>query len=139
MTTTPTARKQPADRRPSTARKHTRATKAKADAELDRGIAVSDTDGTRLQVRVRDVKGKHDAALVAATGYDFVGLLEAMSKRQGLDLMAAMFWFCRLVNGRADGVTEGERYVDVLEVYGYEEFIVADFDEPEKEADAPKA
>ena len=54
----PTAPKQPQDRRPP-ARKNTAASKAReqkaTDAELDRGVKVKDTDGTLLQVRLRDV------------------------------------------------------------------------------------
>lgn len=128
---------QPQDRRPP-ARKQTAASRKRekeaTDAELDRGVKVADTDGTVLQVRLRDVKGIHDARLVETIGLDFVGLLEAMSRRQGLDLFAATLWFARLVNGR-----ESEPYLEMLEQFGYEDFLAMGLDEPDAEADGPKA
>src|SRR5690349_8727263 len=94
---------QPQDRRPA-AKKATASSKKrqeKADDEaLNQGYALDDDDGTRLSVRLRDIRGTHEAALVAETGLDFMGLLEALSKRQGLDLIAAALWLARLVNGR---------------------------------------
>lgn len=120
--------------RPSTARQHTRTTKAKKVDELDQGIAFTDTDGTRIQVRVRDVKGKHDAALVEAIGRDFMGLLGALQQRQGLDLMAAVVWFGRLVTGRAT-----ESYDELLESFGYEDVVSLDPGQPKAEDDSPEA
>ena len=121
-------------KRPSAARKHTRTTEAKQDAELDQGISFTDEDGTRLTVRVRDVKGKHDAALVAATGVDFMGLMAKASERQGTDLMAALVWFGRLVNGRED-----KSYDETLEDFGYADLLAAELDEADKEDDRPEA
>lgn len=120
--------------RPSTARQHTRSTKSKKVDELDQGIAFTDTDGTRVQVRIRDVKGVHDAALVEVIGRDFMGLLNALQARQGLDLMAAVVWFGRLVNGRA-----GESYADLLETFGYEDIVSLDPGTPKAEDDSPEA
>lgn len=122
--------------RPSHARKQTRKTIEKADEELDRGYALDD-DGVRLTVRLRDVRGSHDAALVKIVGYDFMGLLEAMSKRQGLDLLAAAVWFARLVNGRS-GCTEDD-YKQLLDEVGFNDYLERDIDEPKAEDDAPKA
>ena len=124
------------DRRPAarkTAASQKREQKA-TDAELDRGVKVVDTDGTLLQVRLRDVKGIHDARLVETIRLDFVGLLETLSRRQGLDLFAATLWFARLVNGR-----EPESYMEILERFGYEDFLAMGMDEPDAAADAPKA
>ena len=131
MTATPI--RQPQDRRPSLAKKQTRKTEATRDAELDRGISFIDDDGTRLSVRVRDVKGRHDAALVAATGMDFMGLLETLTKRQGLDLLAATVWFGRLVNDRDAG-----SYEDVLDSFDYEDVLALDLDDA-KADDRPEA
>lgn len=122
------------EKRPSIQRKHTRSTEAKRNDELDRGIAITDDDGTRLQVRIRDVKGVHDAALVRALGIDFMGLLVEISKRQGLDLLAAVVWFCRLVNGRDAGT-----YEEVLESFGYEDVLALDLDTAKEEDDSPEA
>ena len=133
----PTQPKQPQDRRPP-ARKQTAASKKReqeaTDKELDRGVKVKDTDGTILQVRLRDVKGIHDAALVEVIRTDFVGLLEMMSRRQGLDLFAATLWFARLVNGR-----ESESYQEILERFGYEDFLALGMEEPDAADEAPKA
>lgn len=114
-------------KRPSLQRQHTRTTEENRDEELDRGFSFVDVDDKRLTVRVRDVKGKHDAALVAATGLDFMGLLEALHGRQGLDLLAAVVWFGRVVNDR-----ETESYAEILEEFGYEDLLGFDLDEPEK-------
>lgn len=109
--------------RPTTARKVTRKTEERQDAALDQGIAFTDVDGTRLQVRVRDVKGVHDAALVAAIGTDFMGLLATLEQRQGTDLLAAVVWFGRLVNGRDAG-----DYLEVRDSFGYEDVLALDVD-----------
>jgi len=111
--------------RPALQRQHTRTTDEKRDSGLDEGVSFLDEDGTRLNVRVRDVKGSHDAALVAATGLDFMGLLSALSQRQGLDLLSAVVWFGRLVNGRDAGT-----YESVRDDFGYEDVINLDMDEP---------
>lgn len=117
-------------KRPTTARKHTRTTETKRDEGLDKGLSFVDSDGTRLSVRVRDVKGRHDAALVKAVGFDFVGLMEALTKRQGLDLLAAVVWFGRLVHDRDAGT-----YEETLDDFGYEDVLALDVDEVDKGAD----
>lgn len=111
-----------------------KASDAKQEAELESGIAFTDEDGTRLQVRMREVKGKHDAALYEAIGMDFRGLLETLQKRQGLDLLAAVVWFGRLMNGR-----DSQTYDELLETFGYEDVLALDFDEASAEGDAPEA
>lgn len=123
-------------RRPSAARQHTRTTEQKQDDELDKGLKVTEVDGTVLTVRVRDVKGKHDAALVAVCGLDFMGLLEKLNERQGLDLMAAALWFCRLVNDRDPG-----DFAELLGEFGYQDIADMDFGPADDGADddAPEA
>lgn len=120
--------------RPSLTPKETRKTREKRDEALEQGIGFTDTDGTRLQVRVRDVKGKHDAALVDATGYDFMGLLGALERRQGLDLLSAVVWFCRLVNGRDAG-----SYEETRDEFGYGDVLELDVDKARDEDDRPEA
>lgn len=116
-------------RRPSAARQHTRTTEKAQDDQLDKGIRMTEVDGSTLTVRVRDVKGKHDAALVAACGLDFMGLLEKLNERQGLDLLAAALWFARLVNDREPG-----DLAELLEEFGYEDIAEMDFGPAEDEA-----
>lgn len=106
----------------------------KRDAELDRGLAFTDDDGTRLVVRIRDVKGSHDKALREAVGCDFMGLLQEFSKRQGSDLLAAVIWFGRLVNGRDAGT-----YEQVLDEVGYADYLTRDFDQPKDGEQPPEA
>lgn len=119
--------------RPTLVRKVTPKETAKRDEALDKGIAFTDLDGTRREVRIRDVKGKHDAALIATVGLDFMGLLEALSVRQGLDLLGAVVWFGRLVTGGPD-----MSYDDVIGELGYDDIDDMDFDEPQA-ATGPKA
>lgn len=120
--------------RPTLVRKVTPKEAKKRDAELDKGIAFTDyLDGTRREVRIRDVKGKHDAALIQTVGLDFMGLMEALSMRQGLDLLAAMVWFGRLVTGGPD-----VPYTEILDELGYDDIEDMDLDEPSA-ATGPKA
>lgn len=116
--------------RPPLARQHTRSTEAKRDEGLDEGFSFVDTDGKRLSVRVRDVKGRHDAALHRAIGLDFMGLLDALSRRQGLDLLAAVVWFGRLVHTDNAGT-----YEDTLADFSYSDVLALDIDEADKGAD----
>lgn len=135
MTNTPA--KRPASR-PSTARVHTRKTEENADQLLEQGFSFVDSDGTELSVRFGDIKGVHEAKLVAATGMDFMQLFEALHRRQGLDLFAAVIWFTRLVNDRP-GVGE---YSDVLETLGYGDLVGMEMDvvgAGDKDPDAPEA
>lgn len=118
-------RKQPQDHRPSLAKKHTRSSKAKRDEELDRGIAFTDVDGKRLAVRLGDVRGSHDRRLRQEIGLDFVGLMDALLRSQGTDLLAAAVWFARLVN---DHNTE-QTLDELLEEFSYERVEAAMFDD----------
>lgn len=125
----------PQDRRPP-ARKQTASSKARQqnadDEALDQGFALTDGD-VRLSVRLRDVRGSHEAALVKETGYDFMGLLEALAQRQGTDLLAAALWFVRLVNDRPS-----PPYIELLDEVGYADYLERDLDKPEADG-APKA
>lgn len=135
MTTTANQRpRAPQDYQRPRPRKPSPADRKEQDELMERGIAFTDTDGARIVVRVKDVRGKHEAALVAAVGCDFMGLLQRLTERQGTDLLAAVYWFGRLVNGRDAG-----EYVDVLEDFGYENFLDMDLGDPEEDEDAPKA
>lgn len=120
--------------RPTLAPKESRATGAKEDEMLDKGFTILDVDDDKpLTVRLGDVKGSHDAQLVAAIGVDFLGLLEVLTERQGLDLLAAVVWFARLVNGREDTGT----YTEMLDRVGYEDW--QGFDEIKPEDAVPEA
>lgn len=121
--------------RPSLARKDTRAGKAARDEGLDRGIAFTDTDGTRLVVRLGDVRGSHDRALRQTIGLDFEGLLSALAKSQGTDLLAAVVWFARLVNNHQTGQT----YDELLDEFGYDDLLSMDMGDPREGDPRPEA
>lgn len=121
--------------RPSLARKETRASKQARDEGLDRGIAFTDFDGTRLVVRIGDVRGTHDRALRQLIGLDFEGLLSQLARSQGTDLLAAVVWFGRLVNDH----NTGESYDELLEKIGYEAFLELDPGDPREGDPRPEA
>lgn len=121
--------------RPSLAKKQTRVSKATRDEGLDRGIAFTDFDGTRLVVRIGDVRGTHDRALRQLIGLDFEGLLGALSQTQGTDLLAAVVWFGRLVNNH----NTRETYDELLDKIGYEAFLELDPGDPTEGDSRPEA
>lgn len=132
--TIPDGARKPADK---IVKKTSARTEKARDDGLDRGIAFTENDGTRLTVTVGDVKGSQDAKLFAACGYDFVGLMEAMTERQGTDLLAGLVWFARLVNDRENVGT----YESTLDEVTYEGWLaVSDPREPVEGAgvDLPK-
>lgn len=122
-----------ASKRPTLARRQTRASKAEEQEQLDQGVAVTDSDGTRLVVRMRDITGKHDADLVNATGKDFAALMELLGQRQGLDVLCAVLWFTRLVHGRAT-----LSYQEMLETFTYQDFFDAEPGSAKDEPEAPQ-
>lgn len=127
---------QPQDRRPS-ARKQTESSKKRekeaTDEALDRGLSITDDDGTRLEVRLRDVKGGHEAALIAESGFDFQSLLSAMMNSQSAYNLGCMLWFARLVNNRP-----GPSFKATIDAIGYADYLERDVDEPSK-VERPKA
>jgi len=123
------------EHRPSLAKKQTRASRQRRDDGLDRGIAFTDNDGTRLAVRVGDIRGTHDAQLRKLIGLDFEGLLEQLTKSQGLDLLAAVVWFGRLVNNH----NTTETYDELLERFTYRDVLELDADDPRKGEARPEA
>jgi hypothetical protein len=124
-----------AQTRPSLAKKQTRASKQARDEGLDRGIAFTDTDGTRLAVRVGDIRGTHDAQLRAEVGMDFEGLLASLQRSQGLDLLAAVVWFGRLVNSH----NTAETYPEILERFTYRDVVELDAGDPREDEARPEA
>lgn len=127
---------EPQDRRPS-ARKQTAASKRRQEREIEsalsQGVAINDDDGTRLEVRVGDVKGGHEAALIGECGLSFGGLLAALEQSQSAYHLAVLLWFARLVNER-----EGLSFRETLDEVGYADYLSRDVGEPAKDA-RPKA
>ena len=113
MTTTPT--------RPSAARKHTRSTDAKAEAELDQGIRVT-LDGEHYEVRLGDVTSTVTRELRAASGMSFNALMEYVTTDPDTDVIAAFIWLARRLRG--ERVELGEVVVTYRQLLG-EEFDVS--------------
>lgn len=90
--------KTPQDHRPSTARKQTRTTKAKRTEVLDRGITIR-VDGEEYTVRDGDLTSLDTMELRRATGMSFVQVTMAMQEAADIDLIAALVWLSRRIDG----------------------------------------
>lgn len=91
--------------RPKVERRDTRKTTAKADAELDRGIAL-EFKGKTYEVRVGDVPPGIARELRQQTGYGFLQLFAAMATTPDLDLIAAWIWLARRIDGENVDLSE---------------------------------
>ena len=117
--------------RPSIQRKQTRATEAKRKSEQDLGISIR-VEGTDYTVRHGDLTSLDTMALRRETGLSFMGLLSAFETQPDIDLIAALVWLARRI--------EGERmltFADVAREIGYDIDIEV-LDDPTEESD-PKA
>lgn len=85
-------------RRPSAARKVTRKTEEKRDAELDRGLRIV-IDGEEYVVRLGDVTSRVARELRAATGHGVHWLIGAVSVEPDVDLIAEFVWLARRIRG----------------------------------------
>ena len=85
-------------KRPTLQKRTTRATETARKAELDAGIAVM-VDGTRYAVRMGDLTSMDAANLRRATGFSFRGLMMAASKDPDIDIVAAIVWLSRRIDG----------------------------------------
>ena len=110
--------------RPNLARKVTRKTVEKADADLSRGcrITIGEDD---YEVRVGDVTPAAARELRRLTGYSFMHLLDAMSTDPDIDLIQSFMWLARTLRGdTVDGRPVGLDDVDV----SYADMLADDFD-----------
>lgn len=130
--------RQPQDRRPSAKKKVTAKASERRDREaseaLASGVAISDDDGTRMEVRLGDVKGGHEAQLIKECGLDFQGLLGALGQSQSAYHLGILLWFARLVNGRS-----GPSFAETIDEVGYGDYLSRDVGEPEPGDARPKA
>lgn len=86
-------------RRPSLAKKTTRATKEKLDSALDMGAEFT-IDGTKYQITTGDLSALDVRELRKQTGYSFSNLLALLfSEDSDIDVIAAVLWLARRVNG----------------------------------------
>lgn len=84
--------------RPPLQRKVTRASESKRNAELDMGLSIS-VDGKVYTVRQGDLTSLDTMALRRETGYSFMGLLKAFQADPDIDLIAALVWLSRRIDG----------------------------------------
>jgi hypothetical protein len=115
-------------RRPSAARRNTKATEKQRDAEMDLGIKIL-VDGTEYTVRQGDLTSLDTMSLRRETGMSFAGLMAAFQKDPDIDLVAALVWLSRRIDGEMM-----LSYADVAGEIGYD----VDIDvvgEPEPETD----
>ena len=100
--------------RPSTQRKQTRSSETKRKAEQEVGISIL-VDGTDYTVRHGDLTSLDTMALRRETGMTFIGLMQAFETQPDIDLIAALVWLARRV--------DGERmlaFADVAREIGYD-------------------
>jgi len=116
--------------RPNLNRKVTRTTEAKRDEALNQGLSLT-VDGRVYTVRAGDLTGMDAAALRREVGMSFMGLMKAMQSDPDVDLIAALMWLSRRI--------EGEKllsYEEVAQEVGYDVDIdLVDAEEPEEAAD----
>jgi hypothetical protein len=101
-------------------------TEAKRDEALNQGLSLT-VDGRVYTVRAGDLTGMDAAALRREVGMSFMGLMKAMQSDPDVDLIAALMWLSRRI--------EGEKllsYEEVAQEVGYDVDIdLADAEEPE--------
>lgn len=107
MTTTPT--------RPSASRKHTRSTEANRASGLDEGIRIT-IEGVVYEVRSGDLTARDARELRRQVGMTFPTLLESLGADPDIDLIAALVWLSRRING------EQVAYDDIADEMGYDVF-----------------
>lgn len=85
-------------KRPALARKHTRASEAKRESELNLGLTIT-VDGEDYTVRQGDLTSLDVMALRRETGFSFRSLLESFQRDPDVDLVAILVWLARRIDG----------------------------------------
>lgn len=128
--------KTPQDRRPPLQKKNTRTTKANQDAALDLGLTLT-LDGEDYTIRTGDLTALDARELRRQVGMSLPQLIAgALSDATDIDILAAIIWLARFVNGERT-VT----YEDVAGEIGYDvldKFDVKQVNSPEDES-SPEA
>lgn len=84
--------------RPNLARKQTRTGTTQRREELDAGLSVV-VDGTTYTVRMGDITGALASQLRRETGHSFRGLMMAAAQDPDIDIVAALVWLSRKIDG----------------------------------------
>lgn len=93
------------------------ATSARRKANRDNSPGISiELDGRTYTVRQADISAHDARALRKETGYSWAGLIREAEKDFDIDLLAALVWFARRIDGEADLT-----YETVLDDVGYDQ------------------
>ena len=84
--------------RPSLQRKQTRSSEKARKEELDLGIAVT-VDDRQYTVRAGDLSSLDAMHLRRETGFSFRGLMMAATRDPDIDIIAAIVWLSRRIDG----------------------------------------
>lgn len=117
-------------KRPNLVRQSAQAQKKRTEA-LDEGLTIT-VDGTAYTVVQGDLTSLDTMALRRETGYSFRRLLEAFRDDPDVDLIAALVWLSRRV--------QGERmlsFAEVADEIGYD--VEIDIKTPDGSEEAPEA
>lgn len=112
-------------RRPTTARKHTPRSTSERKKAMDEGLSIK-FEGKTYTVRIGDLSAMDSAALRRETGLSFTGIMRSMTTDPDIDLIAAVVWLARRIDGE-----KLLAYEDVASEIGYD----ADIDLLDAEAD----
>lgn len=127
--------KKTAARRPSLAKKPTRAGKDKQDSVLNDGVRLVVGDVV-WQVTAGDMNGLHARELRRQVGITFPGLMAVLqSEYFDVDMVAALIWLRRLIDG------EDVTYTQVASETGYEvldDFSLGGPEDDDDGADVPE-
>ena len=121
------------DGRPSVQRKHSKASEAKREENLNLGVVIR-VDGVEYVVREGDLTAIDTMALRKETGFSFVDLLLNLGKHPDIDLIAALVWLARRIKGE-----RGIPYDVVASQINYDSDIDIVQDEPGPEPHEEKA
>lgn len=123
-----TARKQPQDRRPTLAKKQTRATRQKQDDALDFGVRIT-LEGETYEIRAGDLNALDSLALKQQVGMSFPQLVvETSAGNPDLVEFAAIIWLARRLAGERD-----LPFVDVAQDIDYRKILSAQVEAAEGE------
>lgn len=122
-------------KRPTTARKHTRATEEKRETDLDQGVRLT-IEGESYEARIGDVTPAIARELRKHTGMGFMTLMNTMSVDPDVDLVSAFVWVARRIKG------EFVAFDDVIVGYSAllaDGFEMGETDAEKVSADSPEA
>lgn len=104
--------------RPPLARKHTRTTIAKQDAQLDQTVEVL-IDGESYKLTPADLTGIHEMRIRKETGLSVSEILTKLQESPGIDLLGMFMFACAIAAGDNPDLMEilgGISYASEVEI-----------------------